>query len=109
MLKLTESIEADVPPEFADREWGRYMVRQFYENQSRAAAEISDQFEEGSVRFEPGGGGSTKVTVELEMEAAPGTDPEGDLTRARGRVESVLEGYRKYVLKRCDETHCRDN
>jgi len=109
VLKLSESIEADVPPAFADKEWGKYMVRQFYENQSRAAAAIGDEFTGGVVRFEPRGGASTKVTVELEVEPESGADQRDEVSRAQKRVESVLEAYRKYVLRRCEQTHCRNN
>jgi hypothetical protein len=34
---------------------------------------------------------------------------EEDVARARERVESVLEGYGTFVLKRCEETRCRNN
>jgi hypothetical protein len=107
--KLSESIEADVPPAFADREWGKYMIRQFYENQSRAAAAIGDEFADGVVKFEPDGSASTKVTVELVVEPEPGVDQREDVSRAQKRVESVLEAYRKYVVRRCEQTHCRNN
>jgi hypothetical protein len=107
MRTFTESIEAAVPLEFADREWSSYMVRQFYEGQSRLAAEVGDEFEDGTVTFEPSGV-STKVTVEVAVEPAPGTDPESEYSRAREGVESVLEGYRTFVLRRCEETHCRN-
>jgi hypothetical protein len=107
MATLTESIETDVPLEFADREWNTYVVRQFYEGQSRLPSEVSDEFKDGTVGFEPVGGRLTRVTVDLEMEPAPGTDPEIEYSHARESVESVLEGYRSYVLRRCAQTHCR--
>ncbi len=107
-MTLRESIETDVPLEFADREWGTYIIRQFYQGQSRLPSEVSDEFKDGSVRFEPAGGRSTRVIVDLEMEPAPGTDPEREYAHARASVENVLEGYRKFVLRRCAETNCRE-
>ncbi len=107
-MTLTESIETDVPLEFADREWGTYVIRQFYEGQSRLPSEVSDEFKDGTVRFEPGGGRSTKVTVDLDLQPAPGADPESEYAHARESVGNVLESYRRYVLRRCAETHCRE-
>ena len=66
-----------LPPQFANSEWGKYMVRQFYENQSRAAAAIGDEFTGGVVKFEPSGGRATRVTVELDVEPEPRADRQG--------------------------------
>ena len=107
-MTLTAAIDANVPLEFADREWGAYMVRQFYEGRSRLPSDVSDEFKDGTVRFEPRQGGATRVTVDLEMEPAPGTDPDREYARAREGVGSVLEGYRSFVLRRCAETRCRE-
>lgn len=109
MPTLSESIEANVPVEFADREWGRYMVRQFYERHPGPDEAISDEFADGTVKFEPEGDALTKVTVELNVQPPPGSDADADVARARKRVGSVLRGYRTFVLKRCDETQCLNN
>jgi hypothetical protein len=79
------------------------------ESQSRAAAAIGDEFADGTVRFEPSDRAATKVTVELELQPEPGANSQDDVSRARRRVGSVLQGYHKYVLRRCEQTHCRDN
>jgi hypothetical protein len=109
MPTLSESIEATVPLKFANREWGKYMARQFYDRRSGSDEEISDEFDDGIVKFEPAGEALTKVTVELNVQPPPGSDAEADLARARERVASVLKGYRTYVLRRCDQTQCRNN
>lgn len=102
MPTLTESVEADVPVAFANREWTQFMQDSFFARRQAA----QDEYGDGVVTFEAAGEGSTKVTVELQYEAKEGSASEADIAGARVHLEQTLAGYRAFVLKRCDETHC---
>jgi hypothetical protein len=102
MPTLTESVEAEVPVAFANREWTQFMTDSFFARRQAAR----DEYGDGVVTFEPAGEGSTKVTVELQYEPKKGSGSEEDIAGAREHLEKTLEGYRAFVVKRCDETHC---
>jgi hypothetical protein len=102
MKTLTQSIEAGVPAAFANEEWTEFMFRSFYSERPAAR----DEFGEGTVRFEPAGERSTKVTVEVQYEPAEEAASGDDLERAREHLGRTLEGYRSFVVQRCEETNC---
>jgi hypothetical protein len=102
MTTITESIQAEVPAAFADREWSEYMHRAFYAQQPAAR----DEFGEGKVSFEPLDESSIKVTVELEFDAEEGSNLEKQTAEARESLQQTLAGYRAFIEKRCEETNC---
>lgn len=102
METLTQSIEARVPAAFANKEWTEYMFRSFYSETPAA----SDEFDEGTVRFESTSEGSTRVTVQVQYESAEAVAPGERLARARGQLNRTLEGYLAFVVQRCEETNC---
>jgi hypothetical protein len=102
METMTQSIEAQVPAAFANEEWTEYMFRSFYSERPAA----SDEFGEGTVRFEPAGQRSTKVTVEVQYRPTEEAASGADLARARDHLGRTLEAYRSFVVERCEETDC---
>ena len=109
MATLHGTIEADVPIEFADREWrefiGRSVYRRFprgYDDVASAITEIDA--DDGSVTFETEPGGRTRVSVDLDYTAAKGR---ADVEGAQQRLQRDLTKYRDFVLRRCDEVSCR--
>lgn len=102
MAVVSRSIEADVPAAFANREWAEYMQRSFYA-QTPAS---SDDYGDGTVKFEPAGADATKVTVEVEYLPDPGADAKVGLDAASERLTKTLQGFRDFIQKRCEETNC---
>jgi hypothetical protein len=108
MRKISESIEAEVPVAFAHREWGEFIFRSQYGGKE---ANLSDTrwwvdesgADKGVVKFATEGPELSRITVELQTAAGPEAD-ESDL---RVRLRRDLDHYRDFVLRRCDETHCR--
>lgn len=102
MPPLAESIEANVPVEFANREWTQFMTDSFFAPMQAPR----DEYGDGVVKFEPAGESSTKVTVELQYEPKKESGSEEDIAGAREHLKQTLTGYRAFVIKRCDATRC---
>jgi len=112
MVTLTGSIEADVPLEFADREWSEYVRRSLFSSFTQdlavSASSITDtDADAGTVRFEALPDGRARVSVELKYTPPAGDSAGGDVARAQQRLERDLHKYRDYVLRRCEQEHCR--
>jgi hypothetical protein len=108
MKTISESIEADVPVKFANREWSEFMFRSLYGGRAADLADVRWWIDEsdadrGIVKFAPEGDNLSKVTVDLKCGVAPGAGENA----LRERLRRDLEHYRDFVAKRCEETHCR--
>lgn len=105
MATLTGSIEADVPLEFADREWSDYIRRSLYssfpEDLAAAASTIVDtDADSGVVKFEKEKDGRSRVSVELAYTPHSRDGAAADVARAQQRLaervnpnETVVAGY----------------
>ena len=83
MALLSGSVEADVPIQFADREWSEFIWRSLYGSFSRELSGDASSINEtdadsGTVKFETEGERLVKVSVELEY------TPVGRRCRRRG-------------------------
>jgi len=113
MAVLKGSVEADVPPAFADQEWTEFVFRSLYGSYERGFEDVATSLaetdaESGSVTFEAEGDSLVKIAVEVEY-APRGVDPAADVARAQARLERDLDKYRTFVLRRCDQESCRSN
>ena len=109
MSTLSGSIEADVPLDFADREWSEYIRRSLYssfpKDMADTASSIADtDAESGIVRFQREPDGHSRVSVELDYSSRGG---EADVAGAQRRLDRDLDKYRDFVLRRCEQEHCR--
>jgi hypothetical protein len=112
MAVLSGSIEADVPIQFADREWTEFVFRSLYGSLAKGFADVSASLSEtdadsGTVRFETEGDRLVKVSVELEYTPHAHGDPDEEVARAQARLNRDLEKYRTFLLRRCEEESCR--
>ena len=113
MNRVSGSVEADVPIQFADREWREFIRRSLYGRSaagSPGASSIDEiDAEDGTVSFEAESSGLVRVSVELEY--APRSDDRGDeeARRAQAVLDGDLQKYRSFVLSRCAELGCRAN
>ena len=85
-----------------------FSVSSFPEDLAETASTIVDtDADSGVVRFEARPDGHARVSVELDY--TPHGDPGGetDVARAQQRLERDLQKYREFVLKRCEQEHCR--
>jgi hypothetical protein len=109
MATLHGTIQADVPIEFADREWrefiGRSVYRRFPRGYDDVASAISEtDADDGTVTFETDAGGVTRVSVDLDYSSGEGRP---DVQGAQQRLQRDLAKYKDFVLRRCDEVSCR--
>jgi hypothetical protein len=109
MATLHGSIEADVPIEFADREWREFIGRSAYRRFPRGYDDVASAITEidaddGTVTFEAEASGGTRVSVDLDY--TPDTGRLG-AEGAQRRLERDLQKYREFVLRRCEERSCR--
>lgn len=112
MAILSGSIEADVPIVFADREWTEFVFRNLYGNYAKGFADVATSINEtdadsGTVRFETEGDRLVKVSVELEYTPRAGGSSDEEVRRAQARLNSDLEKYRTFLLRRCEQESCR--
>jgi hypothetical protein len=112
MATLHGTIEADVPPDFADREWrefvGRSMYRSYPPEYRDVASSITDiDAYDGTVAFLREPNGATKVAVDLEYTPHDPQRPEEDVRSTQERLQRELEKYRAFVLRRCELEQCR--
>jgi len=114
MSMLRGSIEADVPIQFADREWSEFVWRSLYGSFSRELSGDASNINEtdadsGTVTFETKGDQLVKVSVEIEYTPHHGGDPAVETARAKARLDRDLQKYRDFLLKRCEQESCRTN
>lgn len=112
MATLSGSVEADVPIQFADREWTEFVFRSLYGNYAKGFYEVAGGVSEmdadsGKVSFETEGDHLTRVSVELEYTPRRGEGAELEIQRAQQRLDRDLEKYRTFLLRRCEQLGCR--
>lgn len=112
MATLHGTIETDVPAGFAERGWREFMRRAIYhgdlEGARDAPSSVADiDADDGTVRFLRERDGITRVAVELEYTPHDREHPDDDVRAAQERLERGLSEYHEFVLRRCEEEHCR--
>ena len=112
MAVLSGEVEADVPIQFADREWTEFMFRSLYGSYAKGFEDVASSINEtdadsGRVTFETEGDRLIKVSVELEYTPHSTSDPDAEVARAQQRLDHDLEKYRVFLLRRCEQESCR--
>jgi hypothetical protein len=112
MAIIKGSIEADVPLEFADLEWGEFVFESLYGSYSRGFADVEPLIDEqdmdaGGVKFETEGDRLVRVTVELEYTPRTTDTADVEIARAEATLNRDLEKYRLFLLERCKRENCR--
>ena len=112
MAIIKGSIEADVPLEFADLEWSKFVIESFYRNYSRGLADVEPLLDEqdmdaGEVKFETAGDRLVRVTVEVDYVPHSTVTAAEEIARAEGALQRDLERYRVFLLQRCEKESCR--
>jgi hypothetical protein len=112
MAIIKGSIEADVPLEFADLEWSKFVIESLYRNYSRGFADVEPLIDEqdmdaGEVKFETEGDRLVRVTVELDYVPRTTATAAEETARAEAALQRDLEKYRTFLLKRCEQESCR--
>ena len=112
MALLSASVEADVPIQFADREWSEFVWRSLYGSYAKGFDDVAASLSEtdadsGTVTFETEGDQLVKVSVEVEYTPRAGADAAAEVARAQTRLEHDLEKYRLFLLRRCEQESCR--
>ncbi len=114
MATLSGSVEADVPIQFADREWSEFVWRSLYGNFAKGFGDTASSITEtdadsGTVKFETEGDRLVKVTVEVDYTPRSASDPDAEVALAQARLNRDLEKYRDFLLRRCEQESCRPN
>jgi len=112
MAVIKGSIEADVPLEFADLEWSKFVFESLYGSYSRGFADVEPLIDEqdmnaGDVKFETEGDRLVKVTVELEYVPRSTDTAAAEVAHAEATLQRDLEKYRLFLLDRCEREGCR--
>ena len=113
MAVLSGTVEADVPIQFADKEWTEFVFRSLYGNYAKGfedvAASVSEtDADSGTVTFETEADRLVKVSVEVEYTPrASGEAAAAEVAQAQARLEHDLEKYRVFLLRRCEQESCR--
>ena len=112
MATLHGSIEADVPADFADRQWREFIGRSVYRRYPQGYYDVASSIAEidadgGTVAFLRAPNGSTKISVELDYTPHDSAHPDADVSSTQERLQRDLEKYRSFVLRRCESEHCR--
>jgi len=112
MAIIKGSIEADVPLEFADLEWSKFVLESLYRNYSRGFADVEPLIDEqdmdaGEVKFETEGDRLVRVTVELDYVPRTTVTAAEEIAHAEGTLRRDLEKYRVFLLQRCERESCR--
>lgn len=112
MAVLRGAVEADVPIQFADREWTEFTFRSRYGNYAKGFADVASSINEtdadsGTVTFEAESDHLAKVSVELNYTPHSASAPDEEVARAQEHLDHDLEKYRIFLLKRCEQESCR--
>ena len=105
MAIIKGSIEADVPLEFADLEWGQFVLESLCCNYSRGFADVEPLIDEADmdaaeVTFETEGERLVRVTVELDYVPRSTDAAAEEIAHAEGTLRRDLEKYRQFLLER---------
>jgi hypothetical protein len=109
MATLSGTIEADVPLAFADREWNEFVRRSLSGSSSTASRGLASSIadidpDDGVVKFEQK---DRQVRVTVELDYTPHGQPGMQTNEAQQRLDEGMEEYRRFVLHRCEQVHCR--
>jgi hypothetical protein len=112
MAVLSGAIEADVPIQFADKEWTEFMFRSLYGSYAKGFEDVAASLSEtdadsGDVTFETEGDHLVRVSVKLEYTPRRGADAAAEIAAAQARLDRDLEKYRTFLLRRCEQESCR--
>jgi hypothetical protein len=112
MAVIKGSVVADVPLEFADLEWGKFVFESLYGSYARGFADVEPLLDEqdmaaGDVRFETEGDRLVKVTVELDYTPRSHDAAPQEIAHAEATLQRDLEKYRLFLLERCEREDCR--
>ena len=112
MAMLSASIEADVPIGFADEEWTEFLWRSMYGSFHRGtgddAGTLPDiEADSGTVEFEEADGRLVKVSVRVKFRPQAHADRHEQIGLAQARLERDLGRFRTFLLRRCEQEHCR--
>ena len=112
MAIIRGSIEADVPLEFADLEWSRFVFESLFRSYTRGFADVEPLIDEqdmgaGDVKFETEGDRLVRVTVELDYVPRTIGTADEEIARAEATLRRDLEKYRLFLLDRCERESCR--
>jgi hypothetical protein len=112
MTIIKASVEADVPLEFADLEWGEFVFESLYGSYTRGFADVEPLLDEqdmdaGKVQFETEGDRLVRVTVALDYVPRDEGAAAAEIAHAQGTLERDLEKYRLFLLERCRREGCR--
>ena len=106
MTTITESITADVPIEYADKEWTEYLFSSMYRANAVSSSDLSQESQKIDadscvVKFVDESDQTVSVSVTVSVRSQTETD------RVRQQLKRDLERYREFLLGRCDQDSCR--
>lgn len=112
MATLSASVQADVPIQFADREWSEFVWRSLYGNFAKGFEDDASSINEtdadsGTITFQSDGDRLVKVTVAIEYTPRSKSDPDAEVRRAELRLQRDLARYGDFLLRRCEQEDCR--
>lgn len=112
MATLRGTVEADVPPDFADRQWREFIGRSVYRRYPQGYYDVASSITEidaddGVVAFQRAEDGGTRVSVELQYTPHDRQRPDEDVSATQARLQRDLQKYREFVLRRCEKEDCR--
>jgi hypothetical protein len=112
MAIIKGSIEADVPLEFADLEWSKFVLESICCSYTRGFADVAPLIDEqdmdtAEVKFETEGDRLVRVTVALDYVPRTTDTAAEEIARAEGTLRGDLEKYRLFLLERCERESCR--
>lgn len=98
--QIRRSITVDVPPTVADREWTQFIFYTLYLASPSPDAREAEP-EEGFVRLEGPGDGTTTVTVDLNYcPQWKDVEDEKEIAEAQTHLDWVLGRYKLFVERR---------
>jgi hypothetical protein len=112
MAVIQASITVDVPLEFADLEWSRFMLQSLLSGYTRGLTDVEplideDDLQAGRVDLATEGDRLVRVAVELDYQPRTAGTADAEVARAQATLERDLEKYRRFVLDRCEKLQCR--
>lgn len=112
MAIIKGSIEADVPLEFADLEWSKFVLESLCCSYTRGFADIEPLIDEedmaaGDVKFETEGDRLVRVTVAVDYAPRTTASAAEEIAHAEATLRRDLEKYRQFLLERCAREGCR--
>jgi len=106
MPAITESIKAEVPIKYADKEWTKYLFSSLYRGYASSAGDpnqVSQKIDADSctVTFVDESDETVNVAVTVECQVPAETE------RVREQLRRDLEQFREFLLRHCAQDGCR--